>query len=183
MTTRQSVYSLLVPDPGDTLAYTQYKQHKVETCSEIASSTGRAPTSDEMSAFERAAKTPMGIAMYQRRAVTLANAFLDATLESRKARLEAEFMTTAIGQQLATILAHQRARKGLIGWLKDVSANLSVNVLTILFIAALVFGYRLLDGWLNHLSTLTGVSSTEKSGRPALADWAGDPVIAALTGT
>ncbi|MDQ1924011.1 hypothetical protein [Massilia pseudoviolaceinigra] len=69
-------------------------------------------------------------------------------------------MTTAIGQQLATILAHQRARKGLTGWLKDVSANLSVNVLTILFIAALVFGYRLLDGWLNHLSTQTGVSST-----------------------
>ncbi|MDM5177446.1 hypothetical protein PO883_09610 [Massilia sp. DJPM01] len=106
------------------------------------------------------------------------NTFINATIESRKARLEVEFMTTAIGQQLAAILAHQRARKGLAGWFKDVSANLSVNVLTILLIAALVFGYRLLDNWLNHLSSETGVSSTEIVDQTALAGWTGDPAVA-----
>jgi hypothetical protein len=163
MTSRPSVYSLLVPDPTDTLAalaFTQYEQHKVETYSDIEAATGRAPTPQEMHVFECAAKTPMGIAMYRRRAETMVNLFLDATLETRKARLEAEFMTTAVGRQLADILAHQRARKGLTGWFRDVSANLSVNFLTILLIAALVFGYRLLDDWLNHLGTQTGIGST-----------------------
>ncbi|MCE3604130.1 hypothetical protein LXA47_11000, partial [Massilia sp. P8910] len=65
-----------------------------------------------MDAFERAAKTLMGIALCQRRAETLAYAFLDARLEARKAELAAQFMTTAIAQQLTTILAHQRAHKG-----------------------------------------------------------------------
>ncbi|MCE3607797.1 hypothetical protein LXA47_29975, partial [Massilia sp. P8910] len=64
------------------------------------------------------------------------------------------------------------------GWLKNVSAHLSVNVLTILLIAALVFSYRLLDNWLNYLSSETGVSSSEIVAQPALAAWAGDPVVA-----
>ncbi|UOD28600.1 hypothetical protein INH39_24600 [Massilia violaceinigra] len=164
MTGRDSVYALLVSDPSDTLAalaYTIYKQHEIETYSDIEATTGQAPTQQQIDAFERAAKTPTGLAIYTRRAETLMNTFLDATLSARKAKLEAEFMTTTISHQLSAIAARQHARKGIRGWAKDVSANLTVNFLTILLIAGFVFGYRLLDGWLNHLGTQTGLTSTE----------------------
>lgn len=159
--THPNVFALLVPHPDDTLAalaYASYKQHEIETYAAIEAQTGRPPTPQDVENFERAATTPACLAMYQRQAGSFMKAFLDATLDAKGAKIQAEFTDTAIGRQLAAIQAELRARRGPLGLFRDVGANLSVNVLTILLIAALVFGYRLLDDSLDSLSSRTGVT-------------------------
>lgn len=166
MPSRPSVYSLLVSDPNDTLAalaYTTYKQHEVETFAEIALRTGHPPTPDDIEAFERTASTPSALAMYERQAEALMKTFLEITLSARQAKLDADFLNTAVGQKLATLQAQQDAKKGFGGWFRDVSANLTVNVMTLLVIAALVYGYRLLDGWMSDLGTKTGVIRSDQT--------------------
>lgn len=90
------------------------------------------------------------------------NAFVNATLDAKREALQADFTSTAIGRQLAAIQAELRARRGPLGLFRDVGANLGVNVLTILLIAALVFGYRLLDDGLDSLSSRRGVTQQKQ---------------------
>ena len=156
-----SVFALLVPHPDDTLAalaYALYKQHEIETYAAIEAQTGRPPAPEDIENFERAATTPVCLTMYQEQADSFMKAFLDATLDAKREKIQAELTNTAIGRQLAAIQAELGARRGPLGLFRDVGANLSVNVLTILLIASLVFGYRLLDDGLNSLSFRTGVT-------------------------
>ncbi|NHZ37471.1 hypothetical protein [Massilia rubra] len=164
-----SVFSLLLPHPHDTLAalaYASYKHHEMQTYAAIEAQTGHPPTPEDVDTFERAATTPVCLAMYHRQADSFMNAFVNATLDAKREALHADFTSTAIGRQLAAIQAELRARRGPLGLFRDVGANLSVNVLTILLIAALVFGYRLLDDGLDRLSFRTGV--TQATPRPSL---------------
>lgn len=166
MTITPSAFSLLLPHPHDTLAalaYASYKHHEMQTYAAIEAQTGRPPSAEEIDNFERAATTPACLEMYRTQADIFMSAFVNATLEAKRETLHADFTSSAIGRQLATIQAELRARKGALGLFRDVGANLSVNMLTILLIAALVFGYRLLDEGLDRLSFRTGVTQQTPS--------------------
>lgn len=91
------------------------------------------------------------------------NAFLEETLESRRNVLESEFASTKIGQQLLAIQEKQREKKGGKGWAADVSGNLAVNFVTILVIAALLFGFKGLDKMLRDFGRNSGVLDSEKT--------------------
>lgn len=44
--------------------------------------------------------------------------------------------------KLDSIISHLDAKKGFLGWLRDISANLSVNLITIAVIGLLITGYN-----------------------------------------
>jgi len=129
-----AMYQLLAEDCGDvlaTFAYAVYKQHKVEVMH----------------------------AMYRLRAEAALQNFLDETLGSRKRELEENFTTTKIGAQLQAIQMAQNQKRSWKGWAADVSGNLAVNFVTILVIAALLFGFRRLDQMLNEFGRNSSVLS------------------------
>ncbi len=97
--------------------------------------------------------------MYVHRGETLIQAFLEVTLTERQAVLGADFINTAVGQQLAAIQRNQQMNRGFSGWFRDVTANLSVNLMTILVIGALVFGYKWIEDWSGRISQKAGVTS------------------------
>jgi hypothetical protein len=155
-----TMYQLLVPNPSDALAalaYAAFKQHEVQVMDAIVSATGAPPTQLDIDGFYRAASAPAMLDMYEQHAQALMNAFLEETLESRRNVLETEFASTKIGQQLLAIQEKQREKKGWKGWAADVSGNLAVNFVTILVIAALLFGFNGLDKMLGDFGRNSGV--------------------------
>jgi uncharacterized SAM-dependent methyltransferase len=113
--------------------------------------------------FYRSASAPAMIEMYMQRAELLSNAFLTSSLENKYSELEAAFINTSIGRQLADIRSKQDERRTWKGWVADSLGNLSVNFVTILLIAAAVTGYRALDQLNGHIGKATGVVAPEPS--------------------
>ncbi len=176
MANSPSVYSLLVADPNDVLAalaYTTYKQHKVETIEEIEMRTGQPATPADLEAFERTARTPSALAMYGRQAEHLIQAFLRITLSERQGALTAEFANSEISRQLAAIQANQNANRTVWGWFRVVGGNLAVNIMTILVIGALLLGYRWYEEVAGVVSSKAGLhskSTTQPGGSAAPTD-------------
>lgn len=171
MAAHPTVFSLLVTNPDDVLAalaYAAYKQHEVETMAEILSRTGTEPTADDVAAFERSASTAAGLAMYEERAETLMQTFLSVTLAARESALVAEFTNTAVGQQLLNIQNNQKADKTFMGWARDVTGNLMVNLVTILIIGSLVIGYKKYEDWSGNLGkNVSALVDEKKQAAPA----------------
>ncbi|MQA38123.1 hypothetical protein [Rugamonas aquatica] len=156
------MYPLLAQDCSDALAvfaYAVYKQHKAETLRAILAAKGSPATAADLEAFYLTANTSAMRAMYIQRAEFMMQNFIGETLEFRKRELEHKFLTTKIGEQLQSIQSDQHQKRSWKGWAADVSGNLAVNFVTILVIAALLFGFRGLDQMLNEFGRNSGVLS------------------------
>jgi hypothetical protein len=79
------------------------------------------------------------------------------TLTLRRQKLEQNFLATKVGQQLEAIQVNQQQKRSWKGWAAEVSGNLAVNFVTILVIAALLFGFRGLDQVLAEFGRNSGV--------------------------
>jgi hypothetical protein len=155
-----TMYELLAQDCSDVLAvfaYAAYKQHKVEVLNTILLQTGAPATQADLDTFFRTASTPSMRAMYVQQAETLMKRLVDRTLELRKRELEKSFLTTKIGEQLQAIQLTQHQKRSWKGWAADVSGNLAVNFVTILVIAALLFGFQGLEQMLGEFGRSSGV--------------------------
>jgi hypothetical protein len=95
--------------------------------------------------------------MYIQQAETLMQRVLDNTLTFRRQKLEQNFLATKVGQQLEAIQVNQQQKRSWKGWAAEVSGNLAVNFVTILVIAALLFGFRGLDQMLSEFGQHSGV--------------------------
>lgn len=167
-----SMYERLVSNPEDVLgalAYTAYKQHELEVMNAIVAEHGRAPTDEEVEQFFLAASAPTMIEMYIQRAQRLIQEFLDITLQGRSSEIENKFRTTSIGVSLQAIRATQLEKRTWKGWLTDLMGNLAVNFLTILLIAAVIFGYRQFDQLTGSFGHHTGVLAKESPEKPVAA--------------
>ena len=138
-------------------AYTVYKQHKAESLRAIHEKNGKEATQAELETFYLSCCTPSMRKMYVQQAEKLMQQLVGKTLELRKRELEQDFFATKVGQQLEAVQANQKAKRTWKGWAADVSANLAVNFVTILVIAALLFGFRGLDTMLNEFGQHSGV--------------------------
>lgn len=155
-----SMYERLVSNPEDVLgalAYTAYKQHELEVMNAIIAERGRAPTDQEVEQFFLAASAPTMIDMYIQRARRLMQEFLEVSLQRRSSEIEDKFRTTSIGVSLQAIRAAQLEKRTWQGWLTDLMGNLAVNFLTILLIAAVLYGYRQFDRLTGSFGHQTGV--------------------------
>ena len=156
-----SMYSLLVQNQSDALgalAYSLYKNHEAEAYADIEERTGQAPTPADVMTFEYAASAPSALKMYRQVGAAILKEYLEESLAEAHAKLKEQFTQSAIAGQLGRLQAQIEAKKTFAGWFREVSANLTVNLMTLLVIASLVYGYRLLDGWMGGLSYKTGIT-------------------------
>jgi hypothetical protein len=138
-------------------AYAVYKRHKAESLNAILEKNGAPATQQELDTFYLSACTPLMRDMYIQQAEALMTELVDATLELRECELERDFLTTAVGQRLEVIQSNQQQKRSWRGWAAEVSGNLAVNFITILVIAALLFGFQGLDTLMNELGRSAGV--------------------------
>jgi hypothetical protein len=138
-------------------AYTVYKQHKAESLSAIREKSGTEATQAELETIYLACCTPSMRKMYVQQAEELMQQLVGKTLELRKRELEQDFLATKVGEKLEVIHTNQQQKRTWKGWAADVSGNLAVNFVTILVIAALLFGFRGLDTMLSEFGRDSGV--------------------------
>lgn len=138
-------------------AYAVYKQHKAESLRAILEKNGKEATQVELETFYLSCCTQSMRKMYVQQAEKLMQQLVGKTLELRKRELEQDFLATKVGEQLEVIQANQHQKRSWRGWAADVSGNLAVNFVTILVIAALLFGFRGLDNMLGEFGRNSGV--------------------------
>lgn len=150
---RNGIYEKLTSDPGDLvgiLAYIAYKQHKIEFCQITADGN---PSSEQVEQFQAVAAMETSLAHYRTQAGAMVQVFISAGLNKIAEQAEAEAREDALfhhlrqvqanlSSELQTINASIVSKRTLLGWLRDVGANLLVNLVTILMIGTLVLGYQ-----------------------------------------
>nr|WP_315251822.1 hypothetical protein [uncultured Duganella sp.] len=138
-------------------AYAVYKRHKAEFLRAMLEKTGMQATAEQLETFYLSACTSSMCDMYIQQAELLMADLVGNTLDLRECELERDFLTTKIGQQLQGIQTNQQERRTWKGWAAEVSGNLAVNFVTILVIAALLFGFRELDQLVGEFGRDSGV--------------------------
>lgn len=138
-------------------AYAVYKQHKAEALQAIRDQSGMSPTSEELEIFYLSCCTPSMRKMYVQQAEKLMQQLVGRTFELLECELERDFHATKVGQQLKAIQDNQQQKRTWKGWAAEVSGNLAVNFVTILVIAALLFGFRGLDQLVSEFGRDSGV--------------------------
>lgn len=97
---------------------------------------------------------------------------ISATVEATKQLLEtkldvvasdsksaAQTATQELKPKIDTVLAELTGKKGFKGWFRDVSANLTVNFLTILILGLLITGYKGIGSLNSKAEDKSGVAS------------------------
>jgi hypothetical protein len=85
------IYSKLVEDPDDLLgiiAYSFYKQQKIEFIQAFKQENGRVPTTDELKTFFLTSNSPASIASYKAKAEALSREFIDTVLGEEIAEIQ-----------------------------------------------------------------------------------------------
>lgn len=126
-------------DPVGAFAYIIYKQQKVDYCKSFQD---RAPTKAELDSFHAIASLDTSIAAYRAQGAAKAQAFLNASLDQLVERTEAATRQDTLYQKMASISDSLNAKRTLGGWVRDISGNLLVNLVSIFVLGALVLGYK-----------------------------------------
>ena len=187
-----AIYEKLAADPHDLVgafAYIAYKQQKVDYCKSFG---GRELSREELCSFHLIAALDTSLLTYRRQGEALAQSFLNASLDDLVERAEAaakkdtlskqiEAVQAVLSTRLAGIDKGIHAKRSFVGWLRDISTNLLVNLVSIFVLGALLLGYRLtgdlqqqaqaragLDGAVNAATATTSASrSALPPGPPA----------------
>lgn len=192
-----SIYQRLTSDPNDAIgcfAYIVYKQQKVEFCRSFG---GRELTREELANFHVVAGLDTSIEVYRARGETMMRAFLNAGLDELVENTEAatrqrvlyrmiESGNIALEGRIAAVSESLRERRTIVGWLRDVTGNLLVNLVSIFVLGALLLGYRFSAELQQGAERRAGVSATTAArpnqtatepARPPGATRTQDPII------
>lgn len=179
--TYSSVYQRLIADPSDAIgvfAYIIYKQQKIEFCKSFG---GRELTKEELDSFNAIASLDTSISVYRARGETLMRVFINAGLDELVDSVEAstrqgvlyrriESGNVDLQEKLAGISETLRAKRTVIGWVRDVSGNLIVNLVSIFVLGALLLGYRFSAELQQGAERRAGVSDTSASQSQTVTD-------------
>ncbi len=142
------MFEKLVNDLGDgvgAFAYVAYKQQKIAFIRDFHTRHGRLPSLEEVQVFHVASSSPEAIEAFKERAAVLAADFLNNGLEDRLAVQEEVIRENVLMDELQLIRAEMERKRTPLGWLREVSSNLAVNIATIVFVGVLVTGYQAID--------------------------------------
>lgn len=176
--TDASVFQRLTADPNDAagaFAYIAYKRQKVEFCKAFGA---RAPTLEELDGFHTVACLDTSIEAYRSQGEAIAESFFKASLDELAANATAatfqhtlyrkiESGNVALAQKLAAINASLGEKRTLLGWLRDVSGNLMVNMVSVFVIGAVLLGYRFSAELQQGAERRAGVRGSEAGQNPA----------------
>lgn len=169
-----SVYQRLTSDPNDAIglfAYIVYKRQKLEFCRSFG---GRELTREELANFYAVAMLDTSIEVYRARGETMMRAFLNLGLDEFVENTEAatrqrvlyqmiESGNVALESKITSVSDSLRERRTIGGWVRDVSGNLLVNLVTIFILGALLLGYRFSAELQQGVEKKTGVSGPSAS--------------------
>jgi hypothetical protein len=172
--TEDSVFQRLTADPNDAagaLAYIAYKRQKIEFCKSFGD---REPTREELHGFHAVASLDTSIDAYRSQGEAIAESFLNASLDELAANAKAatcqhtlyrkiESGNVRLEEKLGAIAESIGAKRTLVGWLRDVSGNLLVNLVSIFVLGALLLGYRFSAELQQGAERKAGVSDTTAS--------------------
>lgn len=163
------VYERLVSSPDDAVgafAYVLYKQHKVAFIRNILEQYARPPTDEEMAVFCQQSGLESQLEGYKARAQALAENFLANGLMEHVARISLELRESEFSRRFDVIERKLDGRRGFWGWCAQVSANLLVNVVTIIVVGAAVIGYRSLNSLNSSAEISLHLGPTQTQQRP-----------------
>lgn len=172
---RLSIYESLIAHPDDVIgafAYIIYKRQKIDFCRSFPSGT---PSRDELERFDVIAALDTSIASYRAGGEEMAQAFLVASLDRVVGRVEADTRQSVLYKYIGGVNAGLEGKLAVIsdtllakrtwrGWVRDVGANLLLNLITILVIGTLVFGYRMLGELQKEAEKKTGLAPASAQG-------------------
>lgn len=139
------IYERLVAGPDDAVgafAYVLYKQHKVAFVKNVFEARGRDPTDEEMVIFYQQVSLQSQLDGYRQRAQVLAANFLEDGLVEHIVRIGLELQESDFNRRLDRIEGKLDGKRSFWGWCAEVSANLLINIVTIIVIGAAVIGYK-----------------------------------------
>lgn len=140
--TDDSVFQRLTADPNDAagaFAYIAYRRQKIEFCKSFGD---REPTREELHGFHTIASLHTSIDAYRSEGEAIAKSFFSASLDELAADAKAatcqhtlyrkiESGNVRLEERLAKIADSIGAKRSLLGWLREVSGNLLVNLVSI----------------------------------------------------
>lgn len=169
--TDDSVFLRLTADPNDAagaFAYIAYKRQKVEFCKSLGD---REPTREELFGFHTVASLDSSIDAYRSQGKAIAASFFNASLDELAANVKAatfqhtlyrkiESGNAGLQEKIEAIVGSLNAKRTFSGWLRDVSGNLLVNVVSIFVIGAVLLGYRFSAELQKGVERKAGVDAT-----------------------
>ena len=172
--TDDSVFQRLTADPNDAagaFAYIAYKRQKIEFCKSFVD---REPTREELHGFHIVASLDTSIEAYRSQGEAIAKSFFNASLDELAAGVEVatcqhtlyrkiESGNVSLEEKLAKIAESMSAKRTLVGWLREVSGNLLVNLVSIFVLGALLLGYRFSAELQQGAATKAGVGDPTAS--------------------
>jgi hypothetical protein len=175
--TDDSVFQRLTADPNDAagaFAYIAYKRQKVEFCKSFGD---REPTREELYSFHAVASLETSIDAYRSQGKAIAESFFNASLDELAADVKAatcqhtlyrkiESGNMDLKERLSAIAHSLSGKRTLVGWVRDVSGNLLVNVVSIFVIGAVLLGYRFSAELQQGAERKAGVSNSAASQNP-----------------
>jgi hypothetical protein len=154
------IYCELVDDPDDILgiiAYSFYKQQKIEFFQAFHEKNSRAPSEDELKTFYITSNSPASLASYRTKADALTQ----------------EFVNTVLGEQISEIQAQSdrelttRIKSLRPNFWNGVAQNIFASVLFVLLIGLVMFfTWSLKYGPVHVIEQMAGVSISEKATKP-----------------
>lgn len=168
MTTR--VYETLIARGGEVvgaLAYSFYKQHKVEWIIEYTNTHNVPPDDHALSAFSATATLPGMMQGYLERGQTLAQHFLTTGLEQKIMDINVEVRQSALASSMKDEIAARFAeKKTVLAYLRDAGTSIVTNLIALILAGALILGWKSLDDisaaitkWAKAESSTTAVDS------------------------
>jgi hypothetical protein len=175
----------LIEDPDDmvgALAYALYKRHKIDYLKSYASrNSGAVPSEEALKAFYISTNTDTFENSLRAQAEVMLNKFLEQVLagqfiEMQEKLKDSTFVTTSkdvennlcqqiamskelFNSEISKVLSALEARKGWMGWGRDLATNFLVNMLTIIVIGAIAVGVAKIDAISNYLKQAVETSA------------------------
>jgi len=126
------IYKVLVEDDKDILgiiAYSLYKRQKIEFISAFKDEHGEEPEDADLECFHQISNSPLQIESYRSQATTLAQKFLEASLEQQSLEIERFYANEA----------ERKIREYKPGFFKGVWQSVVGSVFFVLLLGLLVF--------------------------------------------
>jgi hypothetical protein len=112
------------------LAYSLYKQHKVEWTLQYIGSHGAPPDAAALADFKTTNLLPSMISGYLERGQTLAQEFLSAGLQQKVGEIGMEVRQSALALSIQdTLTAQLNEKKTFLGWLRDAGTSIVTNLM------------------------------------------------------
>jgi hypothetical protein len=143
------IYETLIDNGGEVigaLAYSIYKQHKVEWTKQYFDDNRTPPDEAALTTFRKMNLLPGALQGYLERGQTLAQQFLIVGLEQKVEEIGLEVKQSALAKTMVTtITAQLNERKTFLGWMRDAGTSIVTNIVALFLAGAFLLGGKSLD--------------------------------------